>query len=96
MASARTADAEPIPILDRLRPLPLSFAQERLWFLDGFLADRATYNVPLALRLTGPLDIAALGEALDGLAVRHEVLRTRIVVDDGRPWQHIDGRPPFP
>ncbi|HEY0604579.1 MAG TPA: condensation domain-containing protein, partial [Herpetosiphonaceae bacterium] len=51
-----------IPRAQRDRPLPLSFAQQRLWFFDQLQPDTATYNLPIALRLTGALDVAALGE----------------------------------
>jgi amino acid adenylation domain-containing protein len=71
--------------------LPLSLNQEQLWFIEQFHAGLPTYNVPRALRLRGRLDLAALGEALDGLVARHEALRTRFVSNaDGRPVQVID------
>jgi amino acid adenylation domain-containing protein len=71
--------------------LPLSFGQEQLWFLDRFAPGLATYNIPYALRLLGPLDAAALGRALDGLVARHEALRTRLVTGPGgRPVQVVD------
>jgi amino acid adenylation domain-containing protein len=71
--------------------LPLSFAQEQLWFLDRFAPGTATYNIPFALRLTGPLDPQALAAALEALVARHESLRTRFVADaDSRPVQLID------
>ena len=71
---------------------PLSFSQERLWFLDQLEPGSATYNVPLALRLSGPLDIEALRSALDALVARHEVLRTTFVAEDGHPVQVIASR----
>src|SRR5262245_59007018 len=73
-------------------PCLLSFSQERLWFLEQLEPGRATYNVPLALRLSGPLDIEALQKALDALAARHEVLRTTYVGQDGHPVQLIASR----
>jgi amino acid adenylation domain-containing protein len=74
--------------------LPLSFGQEQLWFLDRFAPGLAAYNIPLALRLSGPLDRAALERALGGLITRHEALRTRLVPGPGgRPAQVI-GPPP--
>jgi amino acid adenylation domain-containing protein len=78
-----------------LARLPVSFAQEQLWVIDRLAPGQPTYNVPQAIRLTGPLDRAALGSAIDALAVRHEALRTRLVTGpDGEPAQVID--PPAP
>src|SRR6266567_3341131 len=75
--------------------LPLSYGQEQLWFIDRFAPGQPTYNVPLPIGLTGPLDATALGRALDGVVARHEVLRTRLVTGSGgRPGQVID--PPGP
>jgi amino acid adenylation domain-containing protein len=75
--------------------LPASFGQEQLWFLDRFAPGLAAYNIPLTLRLSGPLDGAALGRAVDGLVARHETLRTRLVTGaDRRPVQVVD--PPRP
>ncbi len=71
-------------------PVPLSFAQERLWFLDQLEPGKPVYNIPLALRLTGPLDAAALARSLDEIAARHEVLRTRFPDTSGRPFQAVE------
>ncbi|MCC5795528.1 MAG: amino acid adenylation domain-containing protein, partial [Chromatiales bacterium] len=68
---------------------PLSFAQQRLWFLEQLEDTGAAYHVRLPLRLTGPLDVGRLQQALDALAARHEILRTSIVVRDGQPAQRI-------
>ena len=68
---------------------PASFAQERLWFLDRLEPGRATYNVPLAGELRGPIDPAALAAALEALAWRHEPLRTVFAEVEGRPVQRI-------
>ena len=70
--------------------LPLSFAQQRLWFLDRLEAGTATaYNVPAALRLTGLLNIDALSRSLTDIVRRHEVLRTTFPMIDGQPVQVI-------
>ncbi|WP_336217238.1 condensation domain-containing protein, partial [Nonomuraea sp. LPB2021202275-12-8] len=70
--------------------MPLSFAQERLWFLWRMAPDSPVYNVPMAYRLSGELDVPALRRALSQVAGRHEVLRTRYVEQDGKPVQLID------
>lgn len=58
---------------------PLSFAQQRLWFLDRLQGPDATYNMPLGIAIRGPLDENALAEALNLLIGRHDVLRMRVV-----------------
>ena len=91
-------DTVPAPIPRRragLAELPLSYGQEQLWFLDRFAPGLPTYNIVPALRLSGPLDDAALDRVLTGLVARHEALRTRLVtVAGGHPVQVID--PPGP
>src|SRR6185312_15008024 len=69
--------------------LPLSFAQLRLWFLDQLEPGSASYNVPLAVRLTGELNVAALERTLSELVRRHEVLRTRFANAGGEPRQEV-------
>src|SRR4029079_18484579 len=69
---------------------PLSFAQQRLWFLDRFEPGSPFYNVSLGLRLKGRLDRRALHRALLEISRRHEVLRTIFVEIDGRPAQIVD------
>ncbi|HYG65957.1 MAG TPA: amino acid adenylation domain-containing protein [Thermoanaerobaculia bacterium] len=76
--------------------LPPSFAQQRLWFVDRLKPGSSAYNVPLAARLTGALDAAALGSALREVACRHEVLRTTFAERDGRPVQVIAPEPRLP
>ncbi|WP_370254167.1 amino acid adenylation domain-containing protein [Streptomyces sp. V4I8] len=91
-ATATAEDAGPVP---RRRepgsdePVPLSFAQQRLWFMDQLEPDSSLYNVPLLLRLHGDLDRTALERALGLLVRRHEVLRTSYPATRGRPRQHI-------
>jgi len=75
---------------DRSEPLPLSLAQQRLWFLDQLdKSASAAYHMGAALRLLGRLDRAALQLTLDRLVARHESLRTRFVAVDGVPYQQI-------
>ncbi|CBL45096.1 Non-ribosomal peptide synthetase modules and related proteins [gamma proteobacterium HdN1] len=71
-------------------PLPLSYAQQRLWFLDQFESgEGSTYNISAALRLTGELDVEALRMAFEEIVNRHEALRTTFVADDGQGRQVI-------
>jgi amino acid adenylation domain-containing protein len=71
------------------RGLPLSFAQQRLWFLDRLQPGTAAYNIPLGLRLRGPLALPALAGALAAIVARHEVLRTAFAVAEGEPVQVV-------
>ncbi|MET1080990.1 MAG: amino acid adenylation domain-containing protein [Pseudomonas sp.] len=76
---------------DRSVPLPLSFAQQRLWFIARVDPEASkAYHIPDAVRLSGPLDRSALKAALDRIVERHEVLRTRFVGIGGVPRQVID------
>ncbi|HEX3526027.1 MAG TPA: amino acid adenylation domain-containing protein [Thermoanaerobaculia bacterium] len=70
-------------------PLPLSFAQQRLWFLDRLEPGTAVYNLPGAVDLAGPLAVPALAAALATLAARHEPLRTVYALERGEPVQRI-------
>ena len=87
----------PITAAGRDEPLPLSFAQQRLWFLDQLDPGSTAYSAPSPVRLGGELDVAALGAALGAVVGRHEVLRTRLVAGpDGVAHQVIDPPSPFP
>ncbi len=70
-------------------PVPLSFAQQRLWFMHQLAPESAFYNMPLAIRLRGPLDVSRLERALNGVLRRHEVLRTTFPSADGRAVQRV-------
>jgi amino acid adenylation domain-containing protein len=79
----------PILPLPREGDLELSFAQQRLWFLDRFDPNSSVYNIPAALRLKGPLDIAALERSLNAIVARHETLRGTFKDIGGAPVQTI-------
>ncbi|MBV9624350.1 MAG: amino acid adenylation domain-containing protein, partial [Acidobacteria bacterium] len=78
-----------IPRLPRNAALPLSFAQQRLWFLNQLEPNNPLYNVPIAIGITGQLDFAALVRALNEIVRRHEVLRTTFELRDNQPRQVI-------
>jgi amino acid adenylation domain-containing protein len=91
LRAGRQVELPPLERAPRSGPIPLSFAQERLWFLDQIDPGTPAYNVPLAVRLRGRLDARALDAALDALVERHEALRTRFAAGaDGRPVQLVD------
>jgi amino acid adenylation domain-containing protein len=92
-AAGQAAIQQPIPRAPRDLPLPLSFAQRRFWLLDRLEPGEATYNVPVALRLRGPLDPAVLAGALREIVRRHEALRTTFVEGEDEPFQRIDPPP---
>ncbi|KAF0848829.1 non-ribosomal peptide synthetase [Nocardia caishijiensis] len=93
--AARLADSAPDTALPALtavaRPqrIPLSYAQQRMWFLNQFDADSVADNIAAAIRLTGDLDHAAFAAAVDAVIVRHEALRTRYPAVDGIPFQQV-------
>ncbi len=83
-------DAPPLVPVPRDRPLPLSFAQQRLWFIDRLQPGSPAYNIPFALRLKGALDVGALERSLAEIVRRHETLRTRFATVDEEPVQVVD------
>src|ERR1041385_1518800 len=78
-------------LMARPRPekLPLSYAQQRLWFLYQMEGAGAAYNIPLALRLEGELDVRGLEQALGDVVERHETLRTVFPQEEGVPYQKV-------
>jgi amino acid adenylation domain-containing protein len=83
------ASDQKIPRRQSTEPLQLSFAQQRLWFLDQWEPDSSTYNLSTAVRLTGPLNFAALERSLNEILRRHEALRTTFATVDGQPVQVV-------
>jgi len=90
----RGAGLEVPPMLSVPRDgdLPLSFAQQRLWFIDRLDPGSSVYNFPAAVRLHGPLNLQALTQSLNEIVRRHEALRTTFAIVDGRPVQVIASR----
>ena len=86
---------EPIAPILRTGPLPLSFAQQRLWFIDQLEPGSPLYNVPAALRVEGPLDPQVLALCLGEVVRRHEALRTTFTASKGFPEQVIQPAAPF-
>ena len=80
----------PLSAVDRPSRVPLSCGQQRLWFIDRLEGTSTEYNITRALRLRGPLDTAALTDALSTIAARHEILRTRFEEVAGQGWQVIE------
>ncbi len=89
-AAAAPSDDGPVPV-PRDRDLPLSYAQERLWFLDQLADGSAVYNIPSAVRLAGPFNMAVLARSLNEVVRRHEALRTTFPEAGGRARQVIAG-----
>ncbi len=81
--------APPIVPVPRDGELPLSFAQQRLWFIDQLEPGGSVYNFPAAVRLEGPFNLIALRQSLNTIVKRHEALRTTFAIVDGRPVQVI-------
>ncbi|NEQ47688.1 MAG: AMP-binding protein [Leptolyngbya sp. SIOISBB] len=68
---------------------PLSYAQQRLWFIEQLQAGTSVYVIPAVLRLTGPLQIETLHHSLQAIAQRHDILRTQFIQIDGQPYQQV-------
>jgi acyl carrier protein len=88
----REAGEASVPALvkvERGDGLPLSFAQQRLWFLDQLEPGSTAYNMPGAIRISGALDVAALERSLAAVVNRHESLRSRFEEREGQPRQVI-------
>ncbi|MEP7119969.1 MAG: amino acid adenylation domain-containing protein [Byssovorax sp.] len=89
LAAPTRAPRPPIGRAPRDAPIPLSFAEERLWFAEQIWPGDPTYHVPVLLRLRGALDCPALSRALGALVARHEALRTTFPTVDGAPRRRI-------
>ncbi|MFP5263127.1 MAG: amino acid adenylation domain-containing protein [Blastocatellia bacterium] len=90
--SPRSRPLEPV---SRESNLPLSFAQQRLWFINQLMPDSPLYNMPIAVRLEGALNVAALEQSLTEITRRHEVLRTTFKTVNGQPAQVISAAKPL-
>ena len=89
LKNGKSVEALPLLPIPRSESIPLSFAQTRLWFLDRLQPDSAFYNIPLALRLFGQLNIAALQSSINEIIRRHEALRTNFAIVGYQPVQVI-------
>ncbi|MEN8217960.1 MAG: amino acid adenylation domain-containing protein [Pseudomonadota bacterium] len=90
---SRDSSLSPITRVERDKPLQLSFAQQRLWFLDQLEGKSATYNIVAAVRLEGQLNPQALEQSFQALVQRHESLRTTFPTINGAPVVHISEEP---
>jgi hypothetical protein len=90
MRAGKQDEAPPLVRASRDERLSLSFAQQRLWFIDQLAPNNSLYNSPRAIRLGGSLDLDALESVINEIVRRHEVLRTRFDVVDGEPVQVIE------
>ncbi|AZG48350.1 Tyrocidine synthase 3 [Gordonia insulae] len=80
-----------VAVSPRPAQIPLSLAQQRMWFINRFDPAAATYNIPIVLRLEGDLDVPALAAAMTDVVARHEILRTTYPESDGVPRQLVHG-----
>ena len=89
LKAGRFEESNPISLAPRDQPLPLSFAQQRLWFLDQLDPGSPLYNAPWTIRMKGALNPTALAGAMNEVVRRHEVFRTTFTSIDGQPFQVI-------
>ncbi len=89
LKNGQSQEALPLLPIPRSESIPLSFAQARLCFLDQLQPNSAFYNIPLALRLSGQLNITALQSSINEIILRHEALRTNFTIVEGQPVQII-------
>ncbi|GAA6619991.1 amino acid adenylation domain-containing protein [Scytonema sp. NUACC26] len=87
--SQGTKEYQTITRITNRQSSPLSFAQQRLWFLEQLEPNNAAYHIPEVLRLQGKLNVSVLQRSLDAVIAHHEVLRTNFVAEDGKPVQVI-------
>jgi amino acid adenylation domain-containing protein len=88
-AGGGATEVLPLRARERTGPVPLSFAQQRLWFFDQLEPNSASYNIPIVLRITGKLNVAALKSSLADVVRRHEALRTSFSLVEGVPVQVV-------
>src|SRR5579871_5629182 len=84
----------PVERVSRDRPLPASFAQQRLWFIQQLEPDNIAYNSSRVIRITGSLDASILERCFEALVERHEPLRTTFLAKSGAPFQCINSHAP--
>ncbi|HEX2269383.1 MAG TPA: amino acid adenylation domain-containing protein, partial [Pyrinomonadaceae bacterium] len=89
LRDGRSVETPPLVKRDPDAPAPLSFAQQRLWFLDQFEPESAFYNIPAAVHIKGALNVEAFRESVNEIVARHEALRTTFGSRDGQPVQLI-------
>ncbi|MGA9768828.1 MAG: amino acid adenylation domain-containing protein, partial [Blastocatellia bacterium] len=94
ISAGESLQAPPVVAISRESDSALSFAQQRLWFLDQLEPDSTAYNIPVFMSLKGSLDIAALEKTFSEIVRRHEILRTTFPAVDGRPSQLIHSPQP--
>jgi amino acid adenylation domain-containing protein/non-ribosomal peptide synthase protein (TIGR01720 family) len=92
MQAGRGLDAPPVKRVSRAQPIPLSFAQQRLWIVDQLSPASGAYNLPIAIRLSGRLNVEALERTLNEIVNRHETLRTSFPLFEAEPVQMIAPR----